>query len=404
MTNKFILHVDLNSFFASCEQQANFLLRGKPVAVCAYPELKSVILASSIEAKKLGIKTGLQVRDALKICPDTVILENDPPKYRALSQAFNSILSDYSDSLEPYSIDETFVDLTGWVKSWSQAEKIAKEIKTRVREEVGDWLTCSIGISFTSWLAKVGSDIKKPDGLTLIGPEDLPRIYEKLGLTDLWGIAQGWKARLNKIGVKTIIDLYDYPRQNLVALFGKPGATLYARIHGLETKEVYRNEDAPKSISHQYAIPKMENTPANIPKILMKLCEKVGRRLRAHNLEAGTIFVYLNYWRSGVSKQKRLPYPIRGTLEIYQNALEILQQNIKQKKLHVLSMGVSSFAAANHQLSLLGKPKSANNKIDEVMDKIKDKYGEFAITHGQMLGSDNFVPDRIGFRKTDLAA
>ena len=392
----------MNSFFATCEQQANRFLRGKPMGVCAYPGINSILLAASIEAKALGIKTGTSVRDAKKIYPNIIIVENDTYKYRAVSVGFKNILTDYSDCIEPYSIDESFVDLTGWVKSWPEAKEIALEIKKRIKSEVGDWLSCSIGISYTKFLTKVGSDMHKPDGLSIITPTDLPSVYNNLELTDLWGLARGWEKRLNKINIHTIQELYDYPLQNLVSLFGKPGYSLYANIHGIEINPVVDEEPKPKSISHQYAIPKKENTPKNLPKILMKLSEKVGRRLRKNELLAQTIFLGTRYYKQkGAYLHKKLPYPLRSTIDIYQHAVELIQRQIMIPKIHVLSVGVSNFTTENYQLSLLEKSQNRlkKSKIDDVMDTIKEKHGDFSITHATMLGGEDFVPDRIAFGK-----
>ena len=397
---KYIMHVDMNSFFASCEQQANCLLRGRPVGVVAYNAPNSVILAASIEAKRLGIKTGTIAREAKLLCPNIILLENDPPKYRAISEAISAILNQYSDRVEPYSIDESFMDLTGWVKSYDEAKNKALEIKQRLKAEVGDWLSCSIGISFTKFLAKVGSDLKKPDGLTIITPADLPAIYKNVKLTDLWGVANGWRERLRGINIHTIWELYNYPLQNLISLFGKPGHTLYSHIHGFAIENVASIEPLPKSISHQYAIPKAENTAANLPKIIMKLCEKVGRRLRGHELLAQTIFLHVRFYQQpGTAVQKHLPYALHSTADIYHYATELMRQ-LPAGKIHVLGIGVANFTTHNDQLSLWSEqPKNKTNNIDKVMDSIKDKYGEFAIVHGTMVGGEKFVPDRIGFGK-----
>ena len=391
----------MNSFFASCEQQANFLLRGKPIAVASHNGSNSIILAASIEAKKYKIKTGTKKQEAQKLCPGIIFLENDPPKYRAISDSILNILKQYSDNVSPYSIDESFIDLTGWAKTWDKAGNTALEIKQRIKNEVGDWLKCSIGISFTRFLAKVGSDIKKPDGLTIIKPKDIPDIYKSLDLIDIWGIGQGWKKRLNKIQIKSPFDLYNYPLQNLVSLFGKSAYYLYANLHGQQTSYTPNKDNPPKSISHQYAIPKKENTSSNLPKILMKLCEKVGRRLRQNQMVGQIIFVHLRYYKgSGVSMQKKLAYPLRSTLEIYHHATEILKENLSKQKIHVLSVGTSGLINENQQIGFWErKPKDKINKIDDVMDSIKNKYGDFSIVHGTMIGAKNFIPDRIGFGK-----
>jgi DNA polymerase-4 len=156
----------MNSYFASCEQQANPFLRGKPVGVCSYLSKNGCIIASSMEAKKFGVKTGCRVLDAKILCPEIVLLENEPAKYRSITEKIFPILSEYTDTLEPYSIDEAFLDLTGWVADLAEAKKKGEEIQRRIKKEVGEWLKSSVGISHTRWLAKFASDIADKDSVS----------------------------------------------------------------------------------------------------------------------------------------------------------------------------------------------------------------------------------------------
>ncbi len=172
------MHLDMNSYFATVEQQANPLLRGKPVGVCAYLSPKGCIIAASQEAKKFGVRTGMRVSEAKKICPQIILLENDPDKYRFISRQIFSVLKKISDDVEVYSIDEAFIDLTGLAKDFNVAQAIAKKIKQTIRDEIGSYLTCSIGISHTRWLAKFASEENKPDGLTIITQQDLANIFK----------------------------------------------------------------------------------------------------------------------------------------------------------------------------------------------------------------------------------
>ncbi len=408
---RYILHIDMNSFFATCEQQANRLLRGKPVGVAAYPSPKSILLAASIEAKQCGIGTGTSVCEAQSKAPDLVVLENDPPLYRALSTKIEQVIRNYSDCVEPYSIDEHFVDLTGWVHSWEEARTRAKEIQQRIKQDVGEWMHASVGISSTKFLAKVGSDYKKPNGLTVITPQDIPDIYDTLHLTDLWGVARGWEQRLKRIGITTIRQLYEYPLQNMVSLFGKPGHVLYANIHGQETSYVHAETSVPKSISHQYAIPRALVTTHNIPAILMKLCEKVGARLRAHELCARRVWIYLRWYnKKGTHLYISLPYAVRSTLTIYHHAVSLLHTCQTLTHLRLLAIGVSHFESMHTQLSLFEQSsnhsrdlpltkKSDKKDIDDLIDTINHTYGAGTMTHATMLGSAHMVPDRIAFGK-----
>ena len=191
-----VLFIDMNSFFASCEQQTNYWLRGRPIAVCVYTGKYGCVIAPSIEAKKRGIKLGLRLNEAMKICPDLVPLETNPDKYRTYHLRIMNILKRYSDDVIPRSIDEAVVDLSSYKNIYPDVVEVAKKIKKDIFEEVGDYLKCSIGIAPNAFLAKLASDIEKPDGLTVINPENIDAVLKKLELTDFPGISTGMKNRL----------------------------------------------------------------------------------------------------------------------------------------------------------------------------------------------------------------
>ncbi len=182
MSKRIIIHLDMNSYFASVEQQANPTLRGKPVGVCAYLHPSGCVIAASVEAKRMGVKVGMSLQDARKACRSTVFIQNDPTKYRAVTSRLFKILHELSDTIEHYSIDEAFVDLTGWVKDEAEAAFLAARVKRRIKTEIGDWLRCSVGIAPTRFLAKFGSDRQKPDGLVIITKENLDSYLAKVKL------------------------------------------------------------------------------------------------------------------------------------------------------------------------------------------------------------------------------
>ncbi|MCR4306893.1 MAG: DNA polymerase IV, partial [Candidatus Yonathbacteria bacterium] len=179
-SEKLIAHVDMNSYFASVEQQANPTLRGKPLGVCAYLHPYGCVIAASVEAKKLGMKVGMTMTEAKQAVPNAVFVQNDPPKYRAVTSRIFSILHAFTDRMEHYSIDEAFLDLTGWYRDAAEASFALSIAKRRITEEVGDWLRCSVGIAPTRFLAKTASDLKKPDGLTIITHDNLDDVLSRL--------------------------------------------------------------------------------------------------------------------------------------------------------------------------------------------------------------------------------
>ncbi len=251
-----VLFIDMNSFFASCEQQTNYWLRGRPIAVCVYTGKYGCVIAPSIEAKKRGIKLGLRLNEAMKICPDLVPLETNPDKYRTYHLRIMNILKRYSDDVIPRSIDEAVVDLSSYKNIYPDMVEVAKKIKYDILNEVGDYLKCSIGIAPNAFLAKLASDIEKPDGLTVINPENIDAVLKKLELTDFPGISTGMKNRLNNAGIYTPLELrYSTPEKLKAACKSIIGLHWYYRLHfqevDMRSTEEYKNMSAMRHVSKE---------------------------------------------------------------------------------------------------------------------------------------------------------
>src|SRR6266404_4601809 len=210
-----IMHIDLNSCFATIEQQANPLLRGKPLIVAAYSTPNAFVLAPSIEAKRLGIKMGMRVRDAQEIYPKVIVRSPDPPKYRDVHLKFKKIFQDYSPDVTPRSIDEAVIDFRPVENLHTDLVAAAKEIKQRMKDEIGEWIFCSIGIGTNMFLAKLAASLHKPDGLTLIDYTNLIATYKSAKLLDLNGINVRYQARLNIHGIHTPFDFFNATREKL---------------------------------------------------------------------------------------------------------------------------------------------------------------------------------------------
>ncbi|MCX6739748.1 MAG: DNA polymerase IV [Candidatus Parcubacteria bacterium] len=391
----------MNSYFASVEQQANPFLRNKAVGVVAYMSPNGCIIASSKEAKKLGIKTGCLVKDAKKLCPDVVLIENEPAKYRSTTERIFSIFSDYTDRIEPYSIDEAFLDLTGYIKTWQEGEKIIREIKQRVKAEVGEWLTSSCGLSWTRFLAKFASDICPKDSYLII--DSIPKMeetFKQVKIIEAWGIKQATERHLNRLGIFTLNDLKRHPVANLMQSFGKPGYYLWANANGIEIEGVRTQEEIlPKSIGHSYCIPKQTNDPKYLSAILMKLCEKTGRRLRESQLEArGIVAGYSLKYGGGFWQSHKTADPLFTTQDIFKAAYGLIQPNWPAGKVYMLAVSVTRLQRFSGQLNLFYSPKQKNLTL--AMDKINDKFGEYTICSGTMWDTKDNAPDRVGFRKS----
>jgi len=398
----YILHLDMNSYFASVEQQANPLLRGKPVGVCAYLSPRGCIIASSKEAKKLGIKTGFMVADALKICPQIVLVENEPAKYRSTTEKIFKIFSDYTDRIEPYSIDEAFLDLTGLVKNFEEAKAILFKIKARIKAEVGEWLTSSAGLSWTRFLAKFASDISEKDSYLMIDSKDkMIEVFDRVKITEAWGIKEAMESRLNQLGIYTLNDLRLCPPGNLMAALGKMGYYLWSYANGIEVAGIRTTEEIlPKSIGHSYCVPKQTNDLKYVFGVLMKLCEKTGRRLREQDLEGhGLMAGYSLKHGGGFFKHKKVYSPLFTTKDIYQVAEKIISLAPPPDKIYMIAVSVTNLRPMSNQLDLFAY-KIKNYALSEALDKINERYGDYSVIAGRILGLADQAKDRIGFRKS----
>jgi nucleotidyltransferase/DNA polymerase involved in DNA repair len=330
-------HVDMNSYFASVEQQANPQLRGRPLGVCAYLHKAGCVIAASIEAKKCGVKVGMSISEAKQICPQMKFIQNDPAKYRAVSSRVFSLFHELTDKVEHYSIDEVFLDLTGWYRDEAEASWALCKARLRIQSEVGEWLTCSIGIAPNKILAKLASEMQKPNGLTIINLENLDAMLATRDLEDACGIGKRIRRRLHRLGIYNLIDLKNYPVGNLIRALGVAGYYWHERLSANEvdrfeqsslvsdvgrgtigtsdddSASVIRNtkylpamlrnalqageirNSIPKSIGHSFCVPKRANEQNLILPILLRLTERAGRRLRSFGHYARAMTVQINY-------------------------------------------------------------------------------------------------------------
>lgn len=396
--NPLIMHVDLNSCFATIEQQANPLLRGKPVVVAAYSTPNACIIAPSIEAKRLGIKVGMRIREAWLKSRDIVVRTPDPHKYRDVHLKFKKIFQEYSPVVTPKSIDEAVIDFNP-VEQWKpDLIKIAREIKQRIKSEIGEWIICSIGISTNMFLAKLAASLHKPDGLDLIDHKNLLEVYKKLDLLDLSGINTKYEARLNINGIFTPMDFFNAPVELLEKRVFKSivGRKWYEKLRGFEADE---REFQTKSIGQQYALKIPTADKKEISRIMMKLCEKMGRRLRKKALTARGVHIWCSYkdmtfWHRG----RMMGGELYTTMELYRHIQLVFNQQPVFKPITHFGVTCYDLQPVNKiQLNLFEEQHSRQRKAADAMDRINDKYGEFTITPGTMMNMDDIVLDRIAF-------
>lgn len=392
-----ILCLDINSCFATIEQQANPFLRDKPIVVAAYDSPGGCVLAASVTAKKMfGIKTGMRVSEAKLKCPYVRVVLPDPPKYRYVHKRLKRILSDYSSKVAPKSIDEFMFDLPNGV----DPQSMARQIKQRIRSEVGEYITVSVGIGPNRFLAKIGSNLQKPDGLIEINKDNYMEIFSRMSLVDLTGIKDRNAARLKRIGVKTVLDFFNAPVWKLRIAFGGIGGLYWhLRLHGYEIDVPmgWHSENAiQKTYGNQYAIP--AHKAGQRLQIISKLCEKTGFRLRKDNLAANGIHLAIlfrksGFWHKGM-KTKRL---IFETSDIYKEVLKLLNICEIDDLPRLISVSVFNVVdISNLQLSFL---EDVGRKYDlsKSIDQINSKWGHYTIHYGRMSLDPSVVQDRIAF-------
>lgn len=395
------MHIDLNSCFATIEQQANPLLRGKPIVVAAYETPNGCVLAPSIEAKRLGIKTGMRVKEARLLCPDVIVRSSDPEKYRDVHQKFKKIFTDYSDIVVPKSIDEAVIDFRSMERLKLDLVEIAKEIKQRMKKEIGEWIICSVGISVNRFLAKLAASLHKPDGLDLINHKNIKKIYGAITLLDLNGINLKFQARLNAYGIFTPLDFLNAECETLQKNVFKSvlGRQWYERIRGYEVDDV---EFKTKSIGQEYALKEWTSDPRKICPMLMKLCEKMGRRLRrksfiARGIHVGMIYRDGTYWH----RARLTGEQMYTTMELYRNALLIYNQQPEIKAITKISVSCYDLSSnTKAQMTLFDIDVSKQRKTANAMDDINHRYGEFVITPALMMGMKDTILDRVPFGST----
>jgi DNA polymerase-4 len=399
------LVVDLNCAFASIEQQHDPALRGRPLAVAAYATGAATIVSSSREARDLGIKTGMRVFEAQAIFPRVVVMEPNPPRYRAVSDRLLEILERHGPEVIRMSIDEASMSLAGTPDlARLGPEGVGRVIKQELREAVGECVTCSVGISTSIWMAKQASNLNKRDGLERIDHRNLVEVFGRLELTDLSGIAEASARRLLRAGVRRPLDfLRATPDQLRLAGMQRPVAEAWLRrLHGFEAGSF---EGATrKSYSHSHVLARATRSQPQLEELLMRLSEMVGRRLRAAGREGSVVSVGVVYRpdTGRFSKQSKLASPIATGDEIYRAALALLAARDPAREVGTLGVGISGLSnAASSQMDLFSPPTDRrDHRLETAMDAIRDRFGEEAVQRARLLGRAAVVRDRIAFGNT----
>lgn len=405
MADRTILHSDLNSFYASVEIRNNPTLADKPVAVGGDEQARhGIVLAANPLAKQYGIRTAETLWSARRKCPDLVIVPTHFDEYHRFSQAVRQIYLDYTSQIEPMSLDEAFLDVTGSRELFGDGETIAQTIRTRVKEELG--LTVSIGVSFNKIFAKLGSDYKKPDAVTIFSRENYRELVWPQPVGNLLYVGKATAAKLAGIGIHTIGKLAAADPAALQMLLGRMGPTLHDYANGRDETSVaeYVNREQAKSIGNMITAPRDIRTPADADLVLWPLCENVAHRLRRHGMCAGSVSLYIRDIQLVThTRQCQLTPPTWLARELMEHARGLLARHYKWK-LPIRTLGVTAgdLVLADQvslQLDLDGTAEKRDKfeRIERAMDGLKDRYGSAAIRRGTEL----LDPKLSGFHPHD---
>jgi DNA polymerase-4 len=385
-----ILHIDMNAFFASVEQRSNPALRGRPMAVIG-SERRGVVLSPSYEARAYGVKTGMMYHEARALCRDIILVPASSGKYSHACEQLIPIWKSFTPLVELFSIDEAFLDVTGCEALFGDPVRIAIRIKERTWEETR--LTCSVGIGPNKLLAKLGSDMQKPDGLVLILPDDVPEVMEDLPVKEICGIGPNLTRHLAAMGIHTCGELGRTPLRRLTARFGIIGERLRNMGLGIDNDPVAPLEEQEaeeaKSMGHSMTLAGDCADRAALERHILQLGERVGRRLRRGFYSGRTVSLVL---RSSdfhtFSKQKRLRHAVSHGLDIYAAAMSIFRHIGLTQPVRLVGVSVSSLERNVAQVPLFEEERK-RTFVAEAMDSINDRYGDFTVTWGTLAGRED---------------
>ncbi|MBR5001631.1 MAG: DNA polymerase IV [Firmicutes bacterium] len=391
-----ILHCDMNGFYASVELLQLPHLKDLPVAVCGNPESRhGIILAKNDHAKKFGVVTAETVWQAKKKCPELVLVPPHHRLYKEYSLKINEIYLRFTDMVEPFSIDESWLDVTGSLKLFGTGKEIGDRIRELVREELG--LTLSVGVSYNKVFAKMGSDYKKPDATTVISRENYRNILWPLPVGELFFVGQATSEKLNQMGITTIGQLAQSQPQVLTAVFGKHGQQMYEYANGLENSPVLRYDEQEdiKSVGNGITFRRNLEGEKDIAVAVTALADKVASRLRAGHVKCAGVKVDIkDPMFHTISRQKQLDQPTNTAVEIRDHVMDLIRKSWKlNDPIRLLTVTGINLRSENEavQLSLfdtVDQRREKNEKMERTMDSIRRKFGGGAITYGGLMRND----------------
>jgi len=372
----------MDAFFASVEQRDHPEYRGKPVIVGADPKQgtgRGVVSTCSYEARAFGVHSALPISQAYKLCPQGIYVFPNGKLYSQVSKEIFQIFYEFSDAVEPLSIDEAFLDVTGSQKLFGNGPAIARKIKERIQEKEG--ISASVGVAPNKYLAKIASDLEKPDGLVIVRPDKIKAFLDPLDISRLWGAGIHTQGKLRAIGIHTIGDLAAFPLEILSEKFGKMGVHFYNLAHGIDDRPVRAGEGV-KSVSNEHTFGQDVSESAKLEQTLLWLSEKVGYRLRQKKLKGKTVHLKLRYSNfTTITRNKTMLKPSDHTQTIFATIQLLFQNNYQVgRSVRLLGVGISGFDQKEvQQLSLFNNHTEKAAQLEQVQDLLTNRFGKHII-------------------------
>ncbi|RYM05094.1 DNA polymerase IV [Sporolactobacillus sp. THM7-7] len=378
-----IFHIDMNSFYASVEAASHPELKGKPLAIAGKPEERhGIVVTSSYEARKLGVRTTMTVQEARRLCPQLIVKHPDFALYRRTSDNLFEMLKGYTSLVEKASIDEGYMDVTGLIPRIHPV-RLAEALQRRIRRELG--LPCSIGIAPNKFLAKMASNIKKPMGLTILRKRDLPAKMWTLPIGEMHGVGPKTERRFLAIGIRTIGDLAKSDPGKMAERFGLPGRKLYDKANGFDDRPVDPGAwERYKSIGHSVTLPRDTRSMDEVRRTLDRLSDKLAGKIKRKHVASYELTVMIRYhdWQT-VTRRLTTVQPMREKADIMGYALELFRTHWNGQAVRLLGLTLTSFhpvSSSSKQLDLFSYQHDAHREsMVRLMDKVNETFGEGAL-------------------------
>lgn len=384
MQRRTILHVDMDAFYAAVEERDRPELKGRPVIIGADPKGgagRGVVSTASYAARKFGVSSAMPISTAFRLCPQGIFISPDMSKYSAVSKQIRTIFEMFTDMVEPISVDEAFLDVSASVRLFGDGEEIARRIKAEIRKQTE--LTASVGVASAKLIAKIASDLEKPDGLVVVPPGTEREFLAPLPVRRLWGVGPKMEERLARLGIHTVGQLAD---ARVTKLLGTHGLDLQRLARGEDDRPVVSEAGAARSVSVEHTFDRDEGNARALAKRLLHLADELSHRLRAESLAGRTITLkYRDETFKTTTHARSRKVPTNIAAELYEMASVLFDEVHGSRKVRLLGIGVSGFDAPAQKSLFEDHTPRRGEKVDELRDKVREKFGRKALVRASDL-------------------